>query len=228
MPLLSVGGFQLTARLAPYSDAAPILAYFVGFSCVVLATLGVALGVPEQRTAGRVVAGAGGVLWGAGALAPTTGGYAWPALCVLAGLLILGTGLGAAIGRRIQEPAHLLFVALVSGVADTLSVVQPGGISKAIAEEPAALALLALPWPLLGTSEIAPLLGVSDVVFASLYLHAARTHGLSVPRTWLALAVAFAATAVLVVLTERTIPVLPLLGLGVVAVQPRARAASGS
>jgi hypothetical protein len=164
----------------------------------------------------------------AGALAPETGGQEYPAICVLVGLLILGTGLGAAIGRRIQDPAHLLFVAVVSAVADTLSVTQPGGISKAIAEQPAALALLALPWPLLGTPEIPPFLGVSDVVFASLYIHASRVHGLSVQRTGLALAAAFAATAALVVLTQHTIPVLPLLGLSVLFAQPRARAASSA
>lgn len=150
----------------------------------------------------------------------------YPSLCVLAGLLLLGTGLGALIGRRIEHPSHLLFVALVSSVADILSVTQPGGISKAIAEEPRALALLALPWPLLGSDEVAPFLGVSDVVFASLYLHASRAHVLPLLRSVVALFLGFALTAALVLLFQRPIPVLPLLGASIVLAQPRARAAS--
>src|ERR1700712_1569138 len=109
-----------------------------------------------------------------------------------------------------------------------LSVMQPGGISKAIADQPRALALLALPWPLLGTDAVAPFLGVSDVVFASLYVHATRTHDLPLLRSVLALIAAFAATAVLVVVWQRAIPVLPLLGVSIVLAQPRARAASAA
>jgi hypothetical protein len=221
--LLSVCSFELTAWLALYSAPAPVVAYLVGFGCVVTSALGVALFVPSERWPGLV----GGA---AACCAMLLGAYMPPsvsaAACVLVGLLVIGTGLGAVIGRRIQDPSHLLFVALVSGIADTLSVSQPGGISKAIAEEPRALALLALPWPMLGTDDVAPLLGVSDVVFASLYLHASRTHVLPVLRSVLALFAGFAATAGLVLLLQRPIPVLPLLGASIVLAQPRARAAS--
>jgi hypothetical protein len=224
--LLSVGGFQLTAGLAVYSPVPPVVAYLLGFACVVMAALGMSLCVPTSRWAGIVATGSGCILILVAALAPPTQVDGSPALCVLTGLLVLGTGLGALIGRRIQHPSHLLFVALVSGVADALSVTQPGGISKAIAEEPRALALLALPWPLLGTHEIAPFLGVSDVVFASLYLHATRAHVLPLLRSVLALFCGFAVAAVLVLLLLRPIPVLPLLGASIVLAQPRARAAS--
>jgi hypothetical protein len=224
--LLSVSGFQLTSWLAVYSPAAPLIAYLVGFACVVGSTLGVALFVPYARWAGLVGAGLGVALMAVAVLSPPDLVDAYPALCVLAGLLVLGTGLGAVIGRRIQHASHLLFVALVSSVADILSVTQPGGISKAIAEQPRALALLALPWPLLGTDEIAPFLGVSDVVFASLYLQASRAHVLPVLRSVVALFVGFALTAALVLLLQRPIPVLPLLGVSFVLAQPRARMAS--
>lgn len=224
--LLSVCGFQLTAWLAVYSPVSPVVAYLFGFACVVTSALSVSLCVPSTRLSGLVVAGSGSVLMLVALLAPPGEVDAVPALCVLTGLLALGTGLGALIGRRIQHPSHLLFVALVSAVADILSVTQPGGISKAIAEEPRALALLALPWPFLGTTEIAPFLGVSDVVFASLYLHATLKHVLPLLRSLFALFAGFAATAVLVLLLQRPIPVLPLLGASIVLAQPRARAAS--
>jgi hypothetical protein len=47
-------------------------------------------------------------------------------------------------------------------------------------------------------------------------------------RSVLALIAAFAATAVLVVVWQRAIPVLPLLGVSIVLAQPRARAASAA
>lgn len=224
--LTSVCGFRLTSWLAVYSPGAPVTAYVVGFACVVCSSLGVAWFVPSVRWAGIVGASLGALLMVVALLSPPGQMEAYPALCVLAGLLLLGTGLGALIGRRIQHPSHLLFVALVSSVADILSLTQPGGISKAIAEEPRALALLALPWPLLGSAEIAPFLGVSDVVFASLYLHASRAHVLPLLRSVGALFFGFALTAALVLLLQRPVPVLPLLGASIVLAQPRARAAS--
>lgn len=220
--LTSVGGFQLTSWLAVYSSCPPVFAYLVGFACVVASTLGVAWFVPAKGWAGLTGAAIGLAAMAAAVSSPDDE----LALCVLAGLLLLGTTLGAWVGRRIQHPSHLLFVALVSSVADILSVTQPGGISKAIAEAPRALALLALPWPLLGSGEIAPFLGVSDVVFASLYLHASRAHVLPMLRSLIALSLGFAVTAALVLLFLRPIPVLPLLGLSIVLAQPRARAAS--
>jgi hypothetical protein len=226
--LLSVFGFQLTAWLAVYSPVSPVVAYLLGFACVVTTVLAVSLCVPSVRWAGLVVAASGFTLMMVAVLAPPNQVNGTPAVCVLTGLLALGTGLGALIGRRIQHPSHLLFVALVSSVADVLSVTQPGGISKAIAEEPRALALLALPWPFLGTHEIAPFLGVSDVVFASLYLHASLAHVLPVLRSLIALFMGFAVTAVLVLLLQRPIPVLPLLGASIVLAHPRARAASSA
>ncbi len=226
--LVSVGGFELTAWLAPYSPPAPLVAYVFGFACVVASALAVALFVPKERRALVAGSGVACLLMLTAVLAPSEKTTGYPPLCVLAGLLMLGTAIGAVIGRGIQDPSHLLFVALVSGVADVLSVMQPGGISKAIAEQPRALALLALPWPLLGVDDVAPFLGVSDVVFASLYVHATRTHDLPLVRSVLALAAAFAATAALVLIFQRPIPVLPLLGASIVLAQPRARAASAA
>jgi hypothetical protein len=76
---------------------------------------------------------------------------------------------------------------------------------------------LALPWPMLGTRDILPFLGVGDVVFCSLYYAAARKHGLSLARTLVALIGAFAATAITVAVLARPVAVLPFLGAAVLA-----------
>src|SRR5262245_58929013 len=125
--LFSVSSFQLTAWLAPYSPLQPVVAYVFGFGCVVAVSLVVALRVPSERWALAIGIGIACLAMLAALLAPPEQAAGYPALCVLVGLSLLGTAIGAAIGRRIQDPSHLLFVALVSGVADLLSVMQPGG-----------------------------------------------------------------------------------------------------
>jgi hypothetical protein len=219
---LSGSTFCATVRLAVHSTAAPLTAYLVAFACVVACVLLVAVNTPTKpRTcvAGCLVASALLIL----AQRIDAAGEVARAVCVLISLLLLGCGVGMLVGVRIKEPGHVLFVAIVSGVADTWSVTQPGGISKALAEEPAALSLLALPWPLLGTHDIAPLLGIGDIVFTALYVGATRVHALPLRRTLLALVLAYLAAALCVVRFERPIPVLPWLGLWFVILQPRVR-----
>jgi hypothetical protein len=216
-------GFWVTAGLAVYSPDAPILAYLLAFSCVVACTLGSAANAPASARTCVWGCMVGLVLLLGAALGRSHLSLLLSGSGVLMGLLLLGTGIGALVGRRIQHPGHLLFVAVVSTVADIWSVTQPGGISKAIVEEPLALSLAALPWPMLGSSELAPLLGVGDVVFTGLYLAASRTHALPLRRSVLALAAGYAITTLLVIATERPIPVLPLLGACMVLAQPKAR-----
>lgn len=222
--VLSWSGLGVTAWLAPYSRLSPVAAYGIAFGCVVSSVLFTAWATPRQAAvtfAGVVIALPLLVL---SQQRSEAGNWLLPALCVLTGLLLLGTSVGSWVGSRIQAPGHLAFVALVSAVADTISVTQPGGVSAQIAERPEVLALLALPWPMLGTRDIVPLLGVGDVVFTSLYVSASRAHALSVPRTLLALGIGYALTTVAVIAWARPIPVLPLLGACVVLAQPATRA----
>jgi hypothetical protein len=158
------------------------------------------------------------------AIAQCTGaGDVFRAGSVLIALLTLGTALGSQIGQRVKQPGHLLFVALVSALADTWSVTQPGGVSQQISQAPAALDWLALSWPLLGTRDIVPLLGVGDVVFVALYLGATRAHQLKLSRTLFALLAGFTLTIGCVLALERPIPVLPWLGICFVCAHPPAR-----
>jgi hypothetical protein len=224
---LGCSGFWVTVRLAPYSALSPLSAYGVAFCCVVLCVFGASLTAPmrSRALAAGAIAGLLGLVFAA-RMGERAGIF--EPLSVLVGLLLVGSSIGAWVGARIQHPAHVMFVALVSGIADTLSVTQPGGVSATIVEHPHALALLALPWPMLGTREIAPLLGVGDIIFTSLYIRASRTHHLPLARTVLALAVGYVITTAAVVVWSRPIPVLPLLGAAVVLAQPRTRSIAPS
>jgi hypothetical protein len=221
--LTSCSVFWATGRLAPYSSVSPHAAYLLAFFCVVGSTLGVAASVPmSPRVRIGAAAGALGLLYVAYHFGPN----AADAMGVLVALLVLGSVVGAGVGQRIQEPGHLLFVAVVAAIADTFSVTQPEGVSAVIVARPAALALAALPWPMLGTRDIVPILGVGDVVFTSLYWSASRRHALPLRRTLFALVTGYALTTALVLWFAQPIPVLPLLGACMLAVHPAARTPS--
>jgi hypothetical protein len=145
------------------------------------------------------------------------------AMLVTAALLFGGTLLGAVVGGAVEHPGQLLFVAIVSSAADIASVVHPSGPSAVLAQAPAALALFALPWPMLGSPALEPFLGVGDVVFTALYAVASRRHRLSVARTALALGFGYVAVMLLVLALELAIPALPLLGLAIAVAHPQAR-----
>jgi hypothetical protein len=199
----------------------PKLAYAIGFTAVAGTTVLVACACPRLSPRALVLLLIpGAVLW---AVAADGGAGLGAAMAVTAALLLAGTLIGSVVGGAIEHPGQLLFVALVSGAADLGSVLHPGGPSAVLAQTPAALNLLALPWPLLGSGAIEPFLGVGDIVFAAIYTASTRRHALAIGRTVLALSAAFLTTMALVLLLERPVPVLPLLGLGMMLAQPQAR-----
>ncbi|HEY2736261.1 MAG TPA: hypothetical protein VGI70_19820 [Polyangiales bacterium] len=212
--------FLLTVRLAAYSDVSPRVGYSIGFALVVGCVLAVAACAPSDRrlSAAFTLVGLASL-----ALAHRLGMNVSAATLLLASLLMAGSAIGAWVGTGIEQPGHLVFVAVLSSLADLFSVAHPDGPSALLAQRPEALALLALPWPMLGTREIVPFLGVGDVVFTSLYFTAARRHGLPLVRMVVAFALAFAVTALVVVLLERAVPVLPFLGAALLIAQPATR-----
>jgi hypothetical protein len=213
----------VVARLAgPLLDVPALVAYAVGFGCVVGAALGAGREAPVQPRLPTLLA----------QLAPSLAVLvlvlvvrpsSWlAALCVFVALLTAGSLLGAFVGARIQHTGHLLFVAIASSLADLFSVTQPEGVSAAIASSEVALSIVALSFPMLGTDQVEPLLGVGDVVFTALYLAAARRHGLPLLRTVLALAFAFFVTMLAVIVFRVPVPALPFLGAAMLIAQPRA------
>ena len=217
---LSISSFQLTAWLAPYSFVSSQLAFCCGFGAVAASAIGVSAATPtSRRTCGAASLGAALAWFGV----TFVGADTFRGAAILAVLLAAGTAIGAWVGAGVEQPGYLLFVAIVSSIADLWSVGDPAGPSAQLVQHRETLELFALPWPMLGTREVASLLGVGDVVFTSLYWSAARRHGLSLRRTFVALAGAYVVTALVVVVAARPIPVLPLLGIAIVIAHPAAR-----
>lgn len=148
---------------------------------------------------------------------------AWAAPAVTACLLWVTTGVGHAMGPRIEHAGHILFVAWISTVADVFSVFHHAGVTHAVAESKVALSVVALPFPMLGTADVVPFLGGGDVIFMALYLSVTRRHGLSVRRTWIGLGLGLLLTLVALLMFGRVVPALPFLGLGVLCLQPTMR-----
>lgn len=217
----------LTAQLAPlFPPPSGVWGAFVGalaFACVSAEVLTASALTPRLPTRGLWIAlGALGAL----ALLATFAAslpLALAAALVTVTLLTLGTSAGGVVGQAIEQPGHLLVVAAVSAAVDALSVLHPSGPTAQIIRHEAAVSVLILPWPILGTRNIDPVLGVGDVAFAAIYLAAARRHGLSIRRSVVALSLALAGTLVAVFVTGRGVPALPFLGAAMVAAHPEAR-----
>lgn len=213
--------FVVARALSDTISVVPIAAYSIAFGCVALLTVLTSWLTPVT-TPRALGLNAAPLL----ALAATRVGLMSPELqagVVLISLLALGTLTGSVVGSRVQAVWHVLFVALVSSAADVFSVYAPLGPTAAIIQSETSLGLLALPWPIPGTNLVAPILGVGDVVFASLYRSATRAHRLSPARTGVALIAGFGLTLAALLVVERPIPALPFLGLAFVAVHPEVR-----
>lgn len=208
-------------RLAPQLALDPLVSFGIGLTAVAATVLATASRCPP---AGRLaLPGAAlpmlALVWLSAHPLPDLE----MAVAVTACLLLGCTLLGSIVGSAIEHAGHLVFVAIVSAAADVFSVFHPSGPSAAIVQSETALSVLALPWPMLGTAAIEPLLGAGDVVFTALYVASARRHGLAMGRTLLALTAAFAMTMVCVIVLEVAVPALPFLGLAMVAAHPEAR-----
>ena len=211
--------------IAPRVALAPYPAFALAFAAVALEIVLLAAAAPMRATRGAVVA-LGALLLVLVALRDEPARGMAPALLTLA-LGSTAALVGAALGERIEQPGQLVAVALVSGIADLWSVLDPGAPSARLAAEalaePEQLALFALPFPLLGSDLVPAVIGAGDVVFAALYAGVFRRHGLSHIRVLAALSAGFALGLGALLITERPVPLLPLLGGAVVLSDARAR-----
>jgi len=216
----------LAAPLAARVPGSPELSYVVGYSAVA-ASICAAAWLRARAGARSWRHEAVLLLAGGAVLVLCQGGVASPGLgaLIVTALLAVASTLGAALGRRIEIPGHVLAVVLVSGLVDLWSVLDPGGPSAQIAEAvlraPDRLSSLVLPFPALGTGEPTALIGGGDVLFAALYAAALHKHGVSQARCACAIATGFAIGMLVTLWLARPIPLLPLIGAAVLCTDRR-------
>lgn len=217
------GAATLLALVAPSVAASLAAAKLVGGAWAIIALLATGIAAPAQ--------GERRLLWFCGLVALYVTLFALPfvgitpALLWFVSLAVLTTGglVGSYIGGLLQYPGMLMVVAYVAAFADCFSFFHPQGLTANVLANPKALALLTVPFPILGTAQIGSLVGIGDVTFVALFITGTRATGLNVTRTALALAVAMVSVAMLVELGGSPLPALPFLGGAVVLAQPAAR-----
>jgi hypothetical protein len=211
------------ASMAPAVAIDARLAFAIAYVAVTLEILTMAVAMPLVRRGWlAAIPALGGLVWLAGVPA-----VPWSAALLTVALGAGVTLVGGAIGAAIERPAHLAAVGLVSAIADLWSVFDSGAPSAKLAEkalaEPEKLSPFALPFPLLGTPLIPAVIGAGDVLFVALYVAAFRAHRLPTRRLFIALGLAFGVGLLVLLLTLRPIPLLPLLAAAVLACEPSTR-----
>ncbi|MCB9536277.1 MAG: hypothetical protein H6704_08425 [Myxococcales bacterium] len=209
----------LFALAAPWpgGEWASVVGFVLAFGALAAVVVFAGDGAARARLARdsaivALVGGAAAVALGVvGGLPPAVGG-----LVAGLGLLVGGTWLGAALGRGVQDAAHLWPLVLVAMGADAWSVFAPEGLTRQVVVEGetplvARLVVLSLPVPGVG---VEPVLGVGDVVFTALLLGAARGLDLPMRRAIGGLLVGYALCLVALVVLALPLPALPFLGLG--------------
>lgn len=216
-------GAALLGQLAPHLQISMAVARVVALSWAALALLLTAWWTPSRgdRRLPWFLALCG--LYAA--LFAFDVGGATPAHLCFVTLAVLTTGglVGGYIGSLLEYPGMLMVVAYVAAFADCFSFFHPAGLTANVLTNPKALALLTVPFPILGTDRVASLVGIGDVTFVSLYVAGARATGLDPRRTVLALGLAMLAVAVTVESLRTPLPALPFLGAAVVFMHPEAR-----
>jgi hypothetical protein len=219
--LVTLLAVPLTERL----PGSPISSYVAGFCAVtaqIVAASGLRARVPPGRLGLELLPGALALV----CLIALDGRVGAPAAAgITLGLLLLCTSLGAGLGRRIEQPGHVLAVALVSGLVDVWSVFDPAGpsakLSARVLAEPEALSALVLAFPALGSGTPMPLIGAGDVVFSALYAAALARHGVDARRGLSAIALGYVLGMLTTILLARSIPLLPFMGAAVLTADRR-------
>ncbi|MBW1982899.1 MAG: hypothetical protein JRJ12_16985 [Deltaproteobacteria bacterium] len=183
-----------------------------------------------SRKAAILVALCGLLFWGITAyFIHSTGDWRfWQTLNTVA---LLGTTFtaGSWLAEEILEPVHLIPVCIVAAAVDILSVMF--GPSAKLGEHvifylenatrnfasglpldpPPALNLLLLHWPRPGTTVMAPLLGVGDLVFIAFFLGACRRFELPLFRATFLLLLGLGISLLLAQFFHKPMPVLPFI-----------------
>lgn len=133
-------------------------------------------------------------------------------IAIGAALVTIAHLVGDFIGSHIEHPGHILPACVVAACIDVTSVFHPSGPTHAVIASPRALALLAISFPVLGTSQHAPVIGIGDLLFISLLLGVARAHSIRWWKVALAAMAGVGLAGFASAMFEAAVPALPAIG----------------
>jgi hypothetical protein len=194
---------------------------FAGAAGVVLGSLALGATVAVPRRIALGVASAAALTLGVLAWRPSSSRLALVA--VDAALVALGLMFGAAVGRRVEHPGHLLPACIVAASADVVSLLSPEGPSHALARSERALSILAIWFPVPGTVAVAPALGAGDLLFMAFVLSVASVHRLAYGRAVACCAAGVAAAGFAAAVLGAAVPALVPIAAAAIIGLPRVR-----
>jgi len=127
-------------------------------------------------------------------------------------LTLLGIALcgGILLSETIKKPSYLIPLAAAAGLADLWSV--SFGVTNKIIQSRTAMNFLLFSFPVSG-KEILPVIGVTDFIFAAMFLSLSSRFDMPVSRTQALVASSFFISITVAVFGGFGVPVLPVMGL---------------
>jgi hypothetical protein len=212
-----------TVHLLGPGEAASVPMFVLTFALLAAAVVWIGLRATSLPRTPSTLVGAVGVAAGLAVACAVADVAAAPAALVSSlGLFIVAPWVGAALGQGMRDPAHLWPLVVVAVGADTWSVLAPEGLTSALIEGRAPIALnwlaVHLPVPGIGPS---PLLGLGDLVFVGFLAGACTQVDLPRVRTAMSLGLGLGLCLVALVVTAQPLPALPFVGPAVAAAHGR-------
>ncbi len=126
-------------------------------------------------------------------------------------LTLMGIALagGILLGSIIKKPSYLIPLAAAAGLADIWSV--GFGVTKKIVQSRTAMNFLLFSFPVAGKG-ILPVIGVTDFIFAAMFLSLSFRFDMPVIRTQILVAASFIISITVAVFGGFGVPVLPVMG----------------
>ncbi len=127
-------------------------------------------------------------------------------------LALMGIALcgGILLGSIIRKPSYLIPLAIVAGLSDLWSVIF--GVTHMISQSSTAMNFLLFSFPVAGKG-ILPIIGVTDFVFAAMFLSLSNKFNMPGLRTRILITASFILSIVIAVISECGVPVLPVMGM---------------
>ena len=125
----------------------------------------------------------------------------------LMGIAICG---GILLSGIIRKPSYIIPLAIAAGLADVWSV--SVGVSSEIAQSRTAMNFLLFTFPVAGRG-VLPIIGVTDFMFAAMFLSLSWRFGFPIRRTQVLVAASIVVSIGIAVFAGIGVPVLPVMGL---------------
>lgn len=111
----------------------------------------------------------------------------------------------------VDRATYIIPLSMIAGLADIWSVFAPGGVTKSAVSKPEILNYALLTFPVPGRG-VMSLIGVTDFIFAALYLALSDKFRLNRKKSLVLIGLSFVLSTILAVFAGLGIPVLPIMG----------------